>query len=318
MDISHVPVKTIVSVKSFLVTFFLVNLLCFVSHNFSNITVDASGDPEEKGFIYEEDILEIPDEDVKSEAVRKVVKKEIKVHEEMSPSTLDLALGYIKQGKKYEARNMLSDLYFTDAFYTKREEIKKQLDILNEELVFSQVPDPDSFLYTVKPGDSLVKIAAEFNTPHKLIMRINHKGRTLIRVGERLKLLKGEISLLVDKSDFTLTVLLNGHFIKQFPVGIGKYDKTPEEVFYVKDKLMNPVWYSPEGVFPFGHPKNLLGTRWIGFVEKEGLYGYGIHGTAEPDSIGKAMSNGCIRLRNEDVEELFDFVEPKTKVVIQK
>ena len=78
------------------------------------------------------------------------------------------------------------------------------------------------------------------------------------------------------------------------------------------------MWYSPEGVFPFGHPKNVLGTRWIGFEEKEGLYGYGIHGTAEPESIGKAESNGCIRLRNEDVEELFDFVETKTKVVIQK
>ncbi len=330
MVIFKAPFKKTVSVKGFLLIFLLINLLCFVSHNLFNTSAEAFGDQEENGFIYEDDILEIPDEDVDSEPQREVVKKEskkhkeikkrkeVKAHKEMSPSTLDTALGYMKSGRKYEARNMLSDLYFTDTSYNKRKEIKKQLDLLNDELVFSQVPCPDSFLYSVKAGDSLVKIASKFNIPHRLIMRINHKGRSLIRVGERLKILKGEISLLVDKSDFTLTVLLDGHYIKQFPVGIGKYNKTPEDVFYVKDKLKNPVWYSPEGVYPFGHPKNLLGTRWIGFVEKEGLYGYGIHGTADPESIGKAMSNGCIRLRNEDVEELFDFVEPKTKVVIQK
>ncbi|GJQ60301.1 MAG: L,D-transpeptidase [Candidatus Scalindua sp. AMX11] len=317
MTIFQLPFKKIVIAKRFLSIFLLVNLFFFFCHNIFNDTVVAFGDHEEKGFIYEDDIMEIPDEKVESKTERGVAKKEVTAHKEMSPNTLDLALGYMKKGRKHEARNMLSDLYFTDAFYNKRKEIKKQLDMLNEELIFSQLPSPDSFIYTVKAGDSLVKIASKFNTSHKLIMRINHKGRSLIRVGERLKILKGEISLLVDKSDFTLTVLLDGHYIKQFPVGIGKYNKTPEEVFYIKDKLKNPVWYSPEGVFPFGHPKNLLGTRWMGFVEKEGLYGYGIHGTADPDSIGKAMSNGCIRLKNEDVEELFDFVETKTKVVIQ-
>ncbi|MFQ5787157.1 MAG: L,D-transpeptidase, partial [Thermodesulfobacteriota bacterium] len=71
-------------------------------------------------------------------------------------------------------------------------------------------------------------------------------------------------------------------------------------------------------IYQFGDPKNVLGTRWIGFEDKEGLYGYGIHGTTEPDSIGKEMSNGCIRLTNEDVEELFNYVKAKTKVVIQE
>ncbi|MCP5003749.1 MAG: L,D-transpeptidase family protein [Planctomycetes bacterium] len=321
-----VLLKKVFPMKCFTSQILLMVLLCFLCLSPFNIATDAFGSNEDRNFIYEDDIIEIPDEDAASKGKPKVIKKENKVvlEKEISagkdkgPHALSLALGYIKKGRKYEARNMLSDLYFNDAFYNKRKKIKKQLDILNEEFVFSPVPGPDSILYTVKPGDSLVKIAAKFNTPHKLIMRINHKSRSLIRVGERLKILQGEISLLVDKSDFTLTVLLNGHYVKQFPVGIGKYDKTPEDVFYVKDKLKNPVWYSPEGVFPFGHPKNLLGTRWMGFEEKEGLYGYGIHGTADPDSIGKAMSNGCIRLRNEDVEALFDFVSLKTKVVIQK
>ncbi len=149
-------------------------------------------------------------------------------------------------------------------------------------------------------------------------MRINKKHRTNIRVGERLKILKGNVTVLVDKSDYTLTLLHNGRFIKQFSIGIGKSDKTPVGVFVVDHKLINPVWYSPDGIYQFGDPKNVLGTRWIGFEDQEGLYGYGIHGTREPDSIGKEMSNGCIRLTNEDVEELFNYVKAKTKVVIQE
>ena len=86
----------------------------------------------------------------------------------------------------------------------------------------------------------------------------------------------------------------------------------------IDNKLVNPTWYSPEGVYQYGHPKNVLGTRWIGFEDTDGLYGYGIHGTADPGSIGKDMSNGCIRLRNENVEELFDFVKAKTRVVMQE
>jgi lipoprotein-anchoring transpeptidase ErfK/SrfK len=225
---------------------------------------------------------------------------------------------YLKKGKRFEARNKLSDLYFKETDLEIRNKIKEKLYELNKILVFSRTPSPDAFFYKVIPGDSLVKIAKKFNTSYAFIMRINNKGRTLIKIGERLKILKGELSLLVDKSDYTLTILLNGHFIKQYPVGIGKSDKTPIGVFVIDNKLVNPTWYSPEGVYPYGDPKNVLGTRWIGFEDRNDLYGYGIHGTADPDSIGKDMSNGCIRMKNENVEELFDFVKAKTRVVMQE
>jgi L,D-transpeptidase-like protein len=51
-------------------------------------------------------------------------------------------------------------------------------------------------------------------------------------------------------------------------------------------------------------PQNPIGTRWIGLNQK----GYGIHGTDQPSSIGYAKSHGCIRLRNADVERLFERV----------
>jgi len=253
-----------------------------------------------------------PDEDVVQKTATEKTKKN------KSTLTHKSVSEYLKKGKKFEARNELSDLYFRETDNKKKNEIKNTLDELNEVLVFSRTPSPDAVFYEVKPGDSLVKIAKKFDTSYEFIMRVNKKSRTLIKVGERLKILKGELSLLVDKSDYTLTILLNGHFIKQYPIGIGKSNKTPVGVFVVDNKLVNPTWYSPEGVYKYGHPENVLGTRWIGFEDRNDLYGYGIHGTADPDSIGKDMSNGCIRMKNEDVEELFDFVKAKTRVVMQE
>ena len=278
------------------------------------------------GHISEADILftideadKEPDEDVVQQTATEKTKKNIDNHKEnKSILAHKLVSEYLKKGKKFEARNKLSDLYFRETDKKKKNEIKNKLDELNEVLVFSRTPSPDAVFYEVKSGDSLVKIAKKFDTSYEFIMRVNKKSRTLIKIGERLKILKGELSLLVDKSDYTLTILLNGHFIKQYPIGIGKSNKTPVGVFVVDNKLVNPTWYSPEGVYKYGHPKNVLGTRWIGFEDKDNLYGYGIHGTTEPDSIGKDMSNGCIRMKNENVEELFDFVKAKTRVVMQE
>ncbi len=279
---------------------------------------------EESSYISETDIMftideadKVSGEDVSQKTVTGKEEKN-KGKKNKNELAYKLISQYLKNGKKFEARNALSDIYFNESDSKQKSEIKNILDSLNEELVFSKIPSPDAVFYEVKPGDSLVKIAKKFDTSYAFIMRINRKPRTLIKIGERLKILNGKLSLLVDKSDYTLTILLNNHFIKQYPIGIGKSNKTPTGVFIVDNKLINPTWYSPDGVYEYGDPKNVLGTRWIGFEDKDGLYGYGIHGTPDPGSIGKDMSNGCIRLRNADVEELFDFVKSKTRVVMQE
>jgi len=292
---------------------------------YSLLVKDSAGD---NGYIKENDIIitteeldKVPDVEVPEKPVAPDNKKEEKEKKDEGKKNLHsykLVSEYLKNGNKYEARNELSDLYFEVTDKARRIEIKNKLDELNAELVFSREPGPGAIVYVVKPGDSLINIASAFNTNYEFIMRINNKHRTSIRVGERLKILKGNVTVLVDKSDYTLTLLLDGHFIKQYPVGTGKSGITPVGVFVVDNKLINPVWYSPDGIYQSGDPKNVLGTRWIGFEDKEGLYGYGIHGTTEPDSIGKEMSNGCIRLTNENVEDLFNYMKAKTKVVIQE
>jgi LysM repeat protein len=275
------------------------------------------GQKDDKGRVRDTTVKKKQADDASLKAFADKIKAALREAKEKS-YTLDMAYEHLKKDEKYKARNMFSTLYFVEADHEKRNKIKAELDKLNAELVYSLAPSPDAVIYFVKSGDTLSTIALKFRTSYELIMKINNKGRQMLRIGERLKILKGEIALLVDKSDFTLTVLLDGHFIKQYSVGIGKSDKTPEDIFVVKDKLKNPVWYSPEGVYKFGDPRNLLGTRWMGFEDRGDFYGYGIHGTNDSTTVGRESSNGCIRLTNENVEELFKYVRIKTKVVIQK
>lgn len=102
-------------------------------------------------------------------------------------------------------------------------------------------------------------------------------------------------------------------FIKEYPIAIGKPSTpTPIGQFAIIDMEKNPTWI-PLGrdlVVPSG-PDNPLGYRWMGFFEL-----YGIHGTNEPWTIGQVVSNGCIRMREESAEELFDVVKKGTPIKI--
>jgi lipoprotein-anchoring transpeptidase ErfK/SrfK len=97
-------------------------------------------------------------------------------------------------------------------------------------------------------------------------------------------------------------VLLEGDkVIKIYQTAVGApHSPSPVGRFSIVQRLSNPGYYKPGIIIPPGEA-NPLGTRWLGLSVK----GFGIHGTNEPKSIGKARSHGCIRLHNRDVEDLF-------------
>ena len=96
---------------------------------------------------------------------------------------------------------------------------------------------------------------------------------------------------------------------------------TPVGEWTLYQKRENPTWYNPAldswgaglpAVVP-GGPGNPMGTRAL-YITAPGLIR--IHGTTSPDSIGRYASHGCIRMHNEQVEELYDLVPVGTKVII--
>lgn len=92
-------------------------------------------------------------------------------------------------------------------------------------------------------------------------------------------------------------------------------DLTPEGLFTVTVKAINP-YYRKKNIYG-GDPNNPLGTRWIGF-DARGTDGriYGLHGTNHPESIGRYVSQGCIRLQNEAIESLYEYIPLGTKILI--
>ena len=92
-----------------------------------------------------------------------------------------------------------------------------------------------------------------------------------------------------------------------------------EAAFEIVNRSREPDWWPAAGVkIPFGHPDNILGSRWLGFKNTPELSGFGIHGTSDPSSIGRNLSSGCIRMHEEDIERLFEWTPLETKVLIRR
>jgi lipoprotein-anchoring transpeptidase ErfK/SrfK len=103
----------------------------------------------------------------------------------------------------------------------------------------------------------------------------------------------------VDTEKRTLTVYKDDIVYRVYPVAIGKPSTpTPKGKFKIINRAVNP-----------GGP---FGVRWLGLSKPR----YGIHGTNNPASIGKNVTNGCIRLHNKDVLELANTVPIGTEVTI--
>jgi len=230
-------------------------------------------------------------------------------------SLLQGAASAAAAGDKERARQAYIKLLQSGYSGPQLDTVKDKLGALNDEILFSPQPCRESIVYTVQPSDrkGLSAIAKRLDTTYPLIMRINGKKNTMIRVGERLKVIPSPFDVLVKKKDFVLDVYLKGSFVKRYRVGLGNGGSTPAGEFKVINKLVKPSWYRPGGEVPYGSPENPLGTRWIGFSGA-----YGIHGTWEPGSIGKRYSRGCVRMLNADVEELYDLlVVGKSKVTVE-
>jgi lipoprotein-anchoring transpeptidase ErfK/SrfK len=189
---------------------------------------------------------------------------------------------------------------------------QKKIEDINIKLLFSNTLTPNSVLYEIKPGDTLIKIAREYKTTADLIMKSNNIVDGKIIPGRKIKVWNAPFTILVDKSQNTLILKTNEEVIKTYIVSTGTNNSTPVGTFKITSKLPNPTWFKAGAVVSAGSPENVLGTRWLGFD----LPGYGIHGTTDPQSLGKQVTQGCVRMANADVEELYTIIPMGTEVTI--
>ena len=260
-----------------------------------------------------------------------------------TPAQLPLGVDAFKQaqakrdaGDILAARGILNDQLIAGLLTADQQrDAKLFIQEMNQRIVFSNAKlsaDPYNARAKVEPGHSLTVIARQFDISPELLGRINGiSDPRRLRAGVELKAIKGPFHAVVSKSHFTIDLYLGAPggqgstYITTYRVGLGSDASTPTGTWLVTKggKLVNPKFWGTGDIpaMEADDPKNPLGERWLqldGIAgEAVGKEGYGVHGTIEPDSIGKNMSLGCIRLLDEDIKWVYDLLlDGKSKIVI--
>lgn len=206
-------------------------------------------------------------------------------------------------------------------------ECRRHLTALADEIVFSRkifADDPYSYRYVVKPGDLLINVVKreKLYVPHEGILRINQiADARRLQVNQSLKFIRGPFDAIITRHTFTLDLYQKGMFVKSYKVGLGSNDSTPTGMWCAAPgrRMQRAPWTPPpstglSGIIQHGQEGYPLGKEgyWIALMgidaNTERFSGYGLHGTDEPDSIGKQASHGCVRLADEDIAELYAFL----------
>ncbi|MCL2059707.1 MAG: L,D-transpeptidase [Oscillospiraceae bacterium] len=122
--------------------------------------------------------------------------------------------------------------------------------------------------------------------------------------------------VVINRYERHLTLYIDDTVIAKYPVAVGSPMRlTPEGKFTFVSKAVNPRWGGGGHAAPVagGAPNNPLGKRWMG-LSIGGGGSYGVHGNISAYSIGTFASNGCIRMINTDVEQLYEVIQIGTPV----
>ncbi|MBN1943397.1 MAG: L,D-transpeptidase [Phycisphaerae bacterium] len=250
---------------------------------------------------------------------------------------------YAKNADLLRARTLLNRAYLSGRLPEAQAiQARKTLEDLAARTVLRREPqvnpkDPYMVSYTFRAGDMLnsrrkggrvtqpgVIARNGLNTPDGVVVWSNGlRSSTEFRAGVSYKLLKGPFHMVVYKSRRAADIYLQDLFVRRIPVCIGAPETpTPEGYFRIAKggKTLNSPYYPPAetgqpntAVYP-GQPGYPLGpggrNMKIEGIDQLGTnisasQSYAIHGTNDPASIGQAVSRGCLRLRNEDMEFVY-------------
>ncbi|MEM9418878.1 MAG: L,D-transpeptidase family protein [Planctomycetota bacterium] len=227
----------------------------------------------------------------------------------------------IADGELIEGRSLLSRLLFAENLKLSAADanaVRQRLAEVNRELLWTrQITDGDTI---TKPfqndGKYLSQIGVQHRVPYQLLERINNMNARNLQKDQIIKVIQGPLHARVSKTRFVMDVYAIDAqgmpvFVQSFPVGLGKNTPMGNWEVIKGSKVQNPSWKDELNgdYFASDDPENPIGEYWIAI---EGLddanrnkRGFGIHGTIEPDSIGKEESRGCIRLLDEDIEMVY-------------
>ena len=241
-------------------------------------------------------------------------------------------------GRSIQARVTLSELLETHGNELEGEveaTVKRQINRLGDRLLVSRsvvAGDPLSEHYDVPSGDTFGKIGRRYKVPYRFIMEINGINvDTSLRAGQQIKVVRGPFHAVITKHAYRMDIFAEGDngrplFVACFEVGLGADDSTPSGRWIVRrGKQRDPDWRNPRTnrYYAASDPENPIGEYWIPLEgtdeQTRELDRYGIHGTIDPDSVGRQASMGCVRLKSKDIERVYHMLaEEYSRVTIRK
>ena len=250
-----------------------------------------------------------------------------------------------KADKYLEARGLLSEAVFAGGLAGRlADEARAKLSYLAGATIFARTIDPRdpyTMRYKFKTGDlpALVERQQKLHVPSQLLVKVNGLvNASKFLAGVDYKLIKGPFHAVVYKSIFKMDLYLYRNednlppvFVKRYDVGLGQNNSTPVGMWRLgcgalvdkksgkreRGKLLRAAWNPPPNStrrlrieynmpgYPFG--RKGIWISLIGLDENtKKLTDYGIHSTDDQSSIGRQTSMGCIRMRDADIQEVYD------------
>lgn len=167
--------------------------------------------------------------------------------------------------------------------------------------------------HTVRPGERLDQIAAQYKTSWELLAKVNGLADPWnVPPGTQLKVVPGPFDALVDKSRRRMSLFLDGMYAGSFAIGFGRDRPAVDGQYVVNGKAQNPAYVGPDLQLPADDPNNPLGERVLDLGN-----GQVIHGTSEPANLASDDARGCIRLSARDIEDVYDILTPGSQVIIR-
>jgi hypothetical protein len=230
----------------------------------------------------------------------------------------------LDQGKLAEAHAALSTLYGNPELPADQ---AKQITALLDQLAGTVIYSRKHFLeppYVTQQGDTLDRVAQKYSIPWQLLASINGLtppaapgGQSAAKdqplpAGMELKVVRGPFNAVVQLDKHELTLMVQNRYAGRFPIGVGRDQPKLDGEYTIRDKVLNPTYYGPDGVnIGPNDPKNPLGGAWIGLSDR-----IGIHGASDPQAIGRDDNRGTICVRQRDLQDLYGILSVGSRVTV--
>ncbi len=225
-------------------------------------------------------------------------------------ASMEIIQKQLDEGRLKQAHLALTNLYNQpDLRPYQRSQVTDLLDQLAGHIIYSRehLLEPP---YVVKAGDTLETIARSYNVPAQLLANINGIGdRRQLRLGRKLKVVRGPFNAIVNLSDYELTLTVGGRYAGRFAIGVGEdcAQLTNRRTLLVSGKTTNPTYYgSANEQIAAGDPSNPLGKYSIALSDPNGApTRISIHGTNTPTNLHQTGGRGSICLDAKDIKDIF-------------